>query len=91
MSTVKRYNMIVNRLLTLSYCFIGCYERETRCEPANWSIGVLWIRTGALFLGSSRIRLSLLGQCERLSYIGTACRKRTIGVHGLAREAYVAC
>jgi hypothetical protein len=36
--------------------------------------GVLWIGTGAFFLGSSRIRLTLLGQCEMLLH--TACHKR---------------
>jgi hypothetical protein len=43
------------------------------------------------FLGSSRIYLSLLDQCERFPRMGTTRRKRTIGVHGLAREVYMTC
>jgi hypothetical protein len=32
-----------------------------------------------------------VGASERLSRMGTACRKRTPGVHGLEWEAYMAC
>jgi hypothetical protein len=32
-----------------------------------------------------------VGASERLSRVGTACGKRTPGVHGLEWEAYVAC
>jgi hypothetical protein len=40
----------------------------------------LGVVSGALFLGSSRIHLTLLVTCERLPCTRTACRKRTPGV-----------
>jgi hypothetical protein len=46
---------------------------------------------GALFLGSSSIRPTLSVTHERLSRTGTVRRKRTLGIHGLAWEAYVSC
>jgi hypothetical protein len=51
----------------------------------------LGVVLGALFLGSSMVRLTLLVACERLPRTGTTCRKRTPGVHGLAWEVYVSC
>jgi hypothetical protein len=47
--------------------------------------------SGALFLRSSRVRPTLFMAYERLPRMGTARRKRTPGVHGLAWEAYVSC
>jgi hypothetical protein len=35
-------------------------------KPVGRSAGVLWIRMGALFLGSSKIHLNLLSWRERL-------------------------
>jgi hypothetical protein len=55
-------------------------------QPACW--GCSW---ESLFLRSSGIRATLLGQCERLPRMGTARRKRTSGVRGLAQETYVSC
>jgi hypothetical protein len=40
---------------------------------------------------SSRVHPTLLGQRERLPRTETACRKRTSGIRGLARIAYVLC
>jgi hypothetical protein len=51
----------------------------------------LGVVSGALFLGSSRVRPTLLVACERLPHTGTAYRKRTPGVCGLEWEAYVSC
>jgi hypothetical protein len=51
----------------------------------------LELESGVLFLGSSSIRPTLLGQRERLPCTETARRKRASGVRGLAREAYVSC
>jgi hypothetical protein len=64
--------------------------KETRADPTGHSVG---LRGGvrSTFLRSSIIRLTLLGQCERLPRTGTARWKRTSGVSGLAREAYVLC
>jgi hypothetical protein len=45
----------------------------------------------SLFLGSSEIRPTLLGQLQRLLRIGTTRRKRTLGVRGLVWGAYVLC
>jgi hypothetical protein len=49
------------------------------------------VESGALFLGSSSIRPTLLATHERLPCTGTARRKRTAGVYGLAWEAYMSC
>jgi hypothetical protein len=55
------------------------------------SAGVLWIVSGALCLESSVICPNLLVPHERLPHMGTARRKHTLGVRGLAWEAYVSC
>jgi hypothetical protein len=60
-------------------------------EPVDWSSGVLGIVSGALFLGSSRVRPTLLIASKWLSRTWTAHRKRTCDVRGLGREAYVSC
>jgi hypothetical protein len=77
--------------LGLRPCFIGWLGREAECGPADRSPGVLWIVSGALFLRSSEIYPNLSAPHERLPRTGTARRKRTSGVHGLAWEAYVSC
>jgi hypothetical protein len=59
--------------------------------PTDRSADVLGIVSGALFLGSSRVRLMVLMASERLPHTWTTRRKRTCGVCGLAREAYVSC
>jgi hypothetical protein len=46
---------------------------------------------GAHFLRSSRVHPTLLMAYERLPHMGTAYRKCTLGVRGLAWEAYVSC
>jgi hypothetical protein len=58
--------------------------------PMDHSAG-LRVVSGALFLGNSRVRPTLLVACERLPRTGTARRKRTPGVCGLAWEACVSC
>jgi hypothetical protein len=58
--------------------------------PMNHSVG-LGVVLGALFLGSSRVRPTVLVAYERLPCTGTAGRKRTSGIRGLAWKAYVAC
>jgi hypothetical protein len=58
--------------------------------PMDHSVG-LGVVSGALFLKSSRVCPTLLVACERLPCTGTASRKRTPDVHGLAWEAYVSC
>jgi hypothetical protein len=56
--------------------------------PTDHSAG-LEVVSGALFLGSSRVRSTLLVACERLPHTETAHRKRTSDVRGLAWEAYM--
>jgi hypothetical protein len=63
-------------------------EEKLGGGPADHSIG-LGVVSGALFLGSSRVRPTLLVACERLSRTWTACRKRMPDVRGLAWEAYM--
>jgi hypothetical protein len=72
-------------------CFIGWLGREAECELVDRSAGVLWIVLGALSLGSSGICPNLSVHRERLPRMGTARRKHTPGVRGLAWEAYVSC
>jgi hypothetical protein len=59
--------------------------------PANQSADVLRIVSGALFLRSSMIYLTLLMASERFPHTWTARRKRTCGIRGLAQKAYVSC
>jgi hypothetical protein len=54
------------------------------------SAGVMKIVSGALFLMGSRVRPTLLGQCERLPRMMTFLVKHTGGVCGPAQEVYVA-
>jgi hypothetical protein len=58
--------------------------------PTDHSAG-LGVVSGALFLGSSRVRPTLLMACKRLPHTGTAHRKRTSGVRGLTWKVYVLC
>jgi hypothetical protein len=59
-----------------------------RVGPMNWLATVLGIETGHLFLGSSRICLTLLGQHERL--LGMACHERihVVCINFLLQEVY---
>jgi hypothetical protein len=59
--------------------------------PADRSADVLWIVSGALFLGSSGICPNLSAPRESLPRTWTARRKHTLGIRGLAWEAYVSC
>jgi hypothetical protein len=59
-------------------------------RPTDHSVG-LGVVSGALFLGSSRVRPTLLVAYERLPCTGTACRKHTLGLCGLVWEAYMSC
>jgi hypothetical protein len=52
--------------------------------PVDRSVGVLWIVSGALFLGSSEIYPNLSASRERLSHTRTTHRKPTPDVRGLA-------
>jgi hypothetical protein len=51
----------------------------------------LRVVSGALFLGSSRVRPTLMMTCERLPRTWTARRKRMYDIHRLAQEAYMSC
>jgi hypothetical protein len=77
--------------LSLRPRFNGWFGREAGYGPTDRSVGVLWIVSGALFLGRSGICPNLSAPRERLPRTGTARRKRTLGVRGLAWEAYVSC
>jgi hypothetical protein len=57
--------------------------------PTDQSSSMLGIVSGFLFLESSRVHPTLLGQCKRLPHTETAHRKHTSGICGLAQEAYV--
>jgi hypothetical protein len=57
--------------------------------PANQSADVLRIVSGALFLRSSMIYLTLLMASERLPHTWTARRKRSCGICGLVQKAFM--
>jgi hypothetical protein len=71
--------------------FIGWLRRETGYETADQSVVMLWIVSGALFLGSNGICPNLSMSHERLPRTETAPRKRTPGIRGLVWEEYVSC
>jgi hypothetical protein len=73
------------------YCFNGLFGRETGCEPVDQSVGMLWIVSGALFLGSSGPAQLCWRLRERLPCTGTTHRKRMSGIHRLEWEAYMSC
>jgi hypothetical protein len=58
--------------------------------PADHSAGLRG-GVGITFSREQCIRPTLLMTRERLPHMGTAYRKRTLGVRGLAWEAYVLC
>jgi hypothetical protein len=58
--------------------------------PTAHSAG-LGVVSGALFLGSSRVCPTLMMAYERLPRMGTAYRKRTLGICRLVWEPYVLC
>jgi hypothetical protein len=60
-------------------------------RPVDQSVGVLGIVSGALFLRSSRVCPTLLMASKRFPHMWTDHRKRTCGVRGLEREAYMSC
>jgi hypothetical protein len=66
---------------------VGHRQELGLCPLLHW----LWIVSGAIFLGSGGIYPNLSVPRERLPCMGTAHRKRTLGVRGLAWEAYVSC
>jgi hypothetical protein len=51
------------------HCFNGWLRRETGYGPADWSAGVLWIMSGALFLRSSGHAQLCWWLRERLLYV----------------------
>jgi hypothetical protein len=60
-------------------------------EPADRSANVLRIVLGALFLESSMVHPTLLGQHERFPHTRTVYGKCTSDVRGPAQEPYVTC
>jgi hypothetical protein len=58
--------------------------------PVDHSVR-LGVMSGALFLESSRVRPTLLMAYKRLPRRGTARRKRTSDIRGLAWEVYMSC
>jgi hypothetical protein len=59
-------------------------------RPPKTTAGPVYLWLSRLFLGVGAY-FDFVGASERLSHTMTARRKRTLGVHGLEWEAYVAC
>jgi hypothetical protein len=68
----------------------GYVGRETETGPVGHSAGLRG-GIGSTFSREQWICSTLLNQSERLPCMGTARRKRTHGICGLAWEAYVSC
>jgi hypothetical protein len=83
--------MFINICLAFITVSIVVLGEKLGGRPVDQSVGVLGVVLGALFLGSSRVRPTLLGQHERLPRTGTARRKRTCGIRGPVQEAYMSC
>ncbi len=83
--------MFVNRGLAFITASMTVMEEKLNGGLVDRSAGVLEIVSGPLFLRSSGICPNLSVSHERLPRTGTARRKRTPGVRGLAWEAYVSC
>jgi hypothetical protein len=60
-------------------------------ESVDWLVGMLRIVLGALFLRSSRVRPTLLGQCERLPRTRTVLRKHKWCRWTGAESVHVVC
>jgi hypothetical protein len=73
MSPINQCSMFVNRCLTFITVSMAVRGEKLDGGPADRSTGVLRIVPGAIFLGSSRVCPTLLGQRERLSR--TACQE----------------
>jgi hypothetical protein len=67
--------------------FIGWLGRETGYGPADRSAGVLWIVSGALFLGSSGPTQLCWWLCERLLYVDHVRYVWSWTIHGLSVES----
>jgi hypothetical protein len=65
--------------------------RETGYGPTDRPADMLWIGMGAFFSQGQWICSTLLMIYERLPHTGTAYRKCTSGVRGLAQKAYMSC
>jgi hypothetical protein len=72
------------------HCFNSCVGGETEAGPADHSTGLRG-GVGSTFSREQCIRPTLLTTREGLPRTGTNRRKRTLGVRGLAWEAYVSC
>jgi hypothetical protein len=85
-------NLVVccQQMFGFHYCFNDCVGRETRWQTHE-SLSRAGVVLGALFLGSSRVCPTPWMTCKRLPRTWTAHRKRTLGVHTLAWEAYMLC
>jgi hypothetical protein len=59
-------------------------------RPPKTTAGPVCVWLSRLFPGVGAC-FDFVGASEWLSHMGTACRKRTLGMHGLEWEAYVAC
>jgi hypothetical protein len=81
---------VVNRCLAFITASMVVLEEKLGGEPVDHS-AELGVVSRALFLGSSRVRPTLLMACERLPYTWTARRKHTWVVRGLTWEAYMSC
>jgi hypothetical protein len=91
MSPLNRCSIFINRCLDCITASVVVLREKLGDGPADWSAGVPRIVSRALFLRSSRLRPTLLGQREKLPRTGTVHEKRMSDIFGPAQEAYVAC
>jgi hypothetical protein len=90
MGLVNQCSLFINRCLTFITASMAVLGEKLGGGPTDHSAGLGFV-SEVLFLGSSRVRPTLVMANERLPRTWTARRKRTCGVRGLTREAYVSC
>jgi hypothetical protein len=90
MGPVNCCSLFVNRCLAFITASMTVLGKKLGGGFADHSVG-LRVVPRALFLGSSRVRPTLMMACERLPHTCTTHKKRTYGIHGLAQEVYMLC
>jgi hypothetical protein len=91
MSSVNRCSMLVNRCLVFIIASMVVLGEKLDGGPTDRSDGVLGIVSGVIFLWTSRVCRTLLGQHERFPHTGNGRGKHTCGIHRLAQQTNMSC
>jgi hypothetical protein len=83
MGPVNQCSLFVNRCVAFITAPMAMLGEKLGGGPVDHSAG-LRVVSRSIFLGSSRVRPTLMMACERFPRTWTANRKRTYGVCGVA-------